>query len=103
MMKPVRPKYPSVAEMSDDEHIDVVREIFSTITRQYDFLNHLLSLGRDLAWRRFTARRMRFFQTYRLLDVATGSADLAIDAAQRHSGDGCRLRAGNDGVGPREN
>jgi demethylmenaquinone methyltransferase/2-methoxy-6-polyprenyl-1,4-benzoquinol methylase len=84
MTKSTGRNYPSVAEMTDDEHIGVVREIFSSITQKYDFLNHLLSLRRDIAWRRLTARRMRFFQTYRFLDVATGSADLAIDAAQRH-------------------
>jgi demethylmenaquinone methyltransferase/2-methoxy-6-polyprenyl-1,4-benzoquinol methylase len=84
MIKPTGRKYPSVAEMNGDEHIGVVREIFSSITQKYDFLNHLLSLRRDIAWRRFTARRMRFFRTYRFLDVATGTADLAIDAAQRH-------------------
>jgi demethylmenaquinone methyltransferase/2-methoxy-6-polyprenyl-1,4-benzoquinol methylase len=84
MIKPAGPKYPSVAEMADDEHIGVVREIFSSITQKYDFLNHLLSLRRDIAWRRFTARKMRFSRTYRFLDVATGTGDLAIDAAQRH-------------------
>lgn len=84
MIKPAGRDYPSVAEMTDDEHIGVVREIFSSITQKYDFLNHLLSLRRDIAWRRFTARKMRFSRTYRFLDVATGTGDLAIDAAQRH-------------------
>ena len=51
---------------------------------RYDFLNHLLSLRRDVAWRRFAVRKMQFFDTFRLLDVATGTADLAIDAARRH-------------------
>jgi len=59
----------------------MVREIFSTITGRYDFLNRLLSLRRDVAWRRFTGRKMTFFKTGRLLDVATGTADLAIEAA----------------------
>jgi demethylmenaquinone methyltransferase/2-methoxy-6-polyprenyl-1,4-benzoquinol methylase len=47
-------------------------------------LNHLLSLRRDIAWRRFAVRRMRFFKTFRFLDVATGTADLAVEAARRH-------------------
>jgi len=33
-----------------------------------DFLNRLLSLRRDVAWRRFTVQRMRFFDTFRFLD-----------------------------------
>jgi demethylmenaquinone methyltransferase/2-methoxy-6-polyprenyl-1,4-benzoquinol methylase len=62
----------------------VVREIFTTIPGRYDFLNRVLSLRRDVAWRRFAVRKMRFFDTFRLLDVATGTADLAIEAALRH-------------------
>ncbi|OHE23640.1 MAG: hypothetical protein A2Z43_02340 [Syntrophobacterales bacterium RBG_19FT_COMBO_59_10] len=62
----------------------MVREIFATITGRYDFLNRVLSLRRDVAWRRFAVRKMRFFDTFRLLDIATGTADLAIEAARRH-------------------
>ncbi len=82
--KPAREKYPLVTEVTEAQHIDMVREIFSTITGKYDFLNHFLSLRRDIAWRLFSVRKMRFFSTYRLLDVATGTADLAIDAAHVH-------------------
>jgi demethylmenaquinone methyltransferase/2-methoxy-6-polyprenyl-1,4-benzoquinol methylase len=59
----------------------MVMEIFSSVTGRYDFLNRLLSLRRDVAWRRFTCRQLRFFETGRFLDVATGTADLAIEAA----------------------
>jgi demethylmenaquinone methyltransferase/2-methoxy-6-polyprenyl-1,4-benzoquinol methylase len=84
MEKRARRKYSLVREVTDDEHVGMVREIFSTITGRYDFLNRLLSLCRDIAWRRFAVRKMRFFRTYRLLDVGTGTADLAIDATYRH-------------------
>lgn len=85
MEKPVKNKYPSVRAVSEKERIGMVKEMFSTITRKYDFLNHLLSLRRDIAWRRFTVKKMRFFKTGRFLDVACGTADLSIDAAQKHS------------------
>ena len=84
MEKPVNNKYPSVRAVSEKERIGMVKEMFSTITRKYDFLNHLLSLRRDIAWRRFTVKKMRFFKTGRFLDVACGTADLSIDAAQKH-------------------
>ncbi len=77
-------KYSPVREMSDAERVRAVKEIFSTVTRKYDFLNHLLSLRRDIAWRRFAVRKMRFFSTRRFLDVATGTADLVIEAAERY-------------------
>ncbi len=76
--------YPQVTGIGRDEHVGMVREIFATIPGRYDFLNHLLSLRRDIAWRRFAVRRMRFFNTFRFLDVATGTADLAIEAARQH-------------------
>lgn len=71
-------------DRADEERIAKVRGIFSSIPRSYDFLNHFLSLRRDIAWRRFTVRRMRFFRTNRLLDVATGTGDLAIEAARTY-------------------
>jgi len=58
----------------------MVKEIFSTVTSRYDFLNHFLSLRRDVAWRRFAVKKMSFTSTHRFLDVATGTADLAISA-----------------------
>lgn len=77
----MREKYPSIDQTNDADRIRMVKEIFSTITGKYDFLNHFLSLRRDVAWRRFTVEQMRFFNTYRFLDVATGTSDLAIEGA----------------------
>src|SRR4030043_2418341 len=77
-------RYPPVTGIGRAEHVGMVREIFATITGRYDFLNRVLSLRRDVAWRRFAVRKMRFFDTFRLLDIATGTADLAIEAARRH-------------------
>jgi len=74
-------KYPSLKDVQPAEHLGIVKEIFSSITKEYDFLNHFLSLGRDIAWRKETVRRMHFFKTRRFLDIATGTADLAIDAS----------------------
>jgi demethylmenaquinone methyltransferase/2-methoxy-6-polyprenyl-1,4-benzoquinol methylase len=79
-----RKHYPPVNGIGRGEYVGMVREIFTTIPGRYDFLNRVLSLRRDVAWRRFAVRKMRFFDTFHLLDVATGTADLAIEAAQRH-------------------
>jgi demethylmenaquinone methyltransferase/2-methoxy-6-polyprenyl-1,4-benzoquinol methylase len=64
----------------------VVRDIFSTFHRTYDLANRVLSLRRDLAWRRSALRKMSFGTTDRFLDVATGTADLAIMAARAFPG-----------------
>lgn len=63
----------------------IVKRIFSNVTQRYDFLNHFLSLRRDIAWRRFLVKRLHFFSTFRLLDLATGTGDVAIGAALAHS------------------
>lgn len=83
-MKNTDEKYPSVSAMSPEDHRQVVRDIFSSVTSRYDFLNHFLSLRRDVAWRNSMIRKMRFFHTKRLLDVATGTADVAIGTAHRY-------------------
>jgi demethylmenaquinone methyltransferase/2-methoxy-6-polyprenyl-1,4-benzoquinol methylase len=77
-------KYPSINDLSDEERIRLVRRIFSSVTDRYDFLNRLLSARRDVAWRRFMIRKLHFFSTYRLLDLATGTGDVAIGAAREH-------------------
>ncbi|HPX81823.1 MAG TPA: ubiquinone/menaquinone biosynthesis methyltransferase [Syntrophales bacterium] len=76
--------YPPVSEITRKRHAEVVQEIFETIPEGYDLLNRVLSLRRDVAWRRFAVEKMRFFQTRRLLDLATGTADLALAAVRRH-------------------
>ncbi|MDI6726421.1 MAG: ubiquinone/menaquinone biosynthesis methyltransferase [Smithellaceae bacterium] len=66
------------------EHVRLVKDIFSSIPKRYDLLNHLFSLGQDIRWRNFTVGQMAFNKTNRFLDVATGTADLAIAAAMRY-------------------
>ncbi len=60
--------------------------MFASIAGRYDFLNRLLSLRRDVAWRRASARALSFGTTNRFLDVATGTADLALDVLRSHPG-----------------
>ncbi|MBC8472173.1 MAG: class I SAM-dependent methyltransferase [Planctomycetes bacterium] len=84
MAKHINEKYVSVAAITKAEHVRVVKDIFKTITRRYDFLNHFFSLGRDIHWRRFTTGKMHFLKTFRFLDVATGTGDLAIETALRY-------------------
>ena len=55
-----------------------VREMFDGIAPRYDLLNHLLSLGIDRGWRRRVVRRVRENDPAEILDMATGTADLAI-------------------------
>ncbi|MDX5324883.1 MAG: bifunctional demethylmenaquinone methyltransferase/2-methoxy-6-polyprenyl-1,4-benzoquinol methylase UbiE [Bacteroidota bacterium] len=55
-----------------------VAQMFDNISANYDFLNHFLSLGIDKGWRKKVVKRVRALQPQMVLDVATGTADLAI-------------------------
>ena len=59
-----------------------VRAMFDGIARRYDLLNHLLSLGVDRGWRRRVVRAVRAERPRSVLDMATGTADLAIMLAK---------------------
>jgi demethylmenaquinone methyltransferase/2-methoxy-6-polyprenyl-1,4-benzoquinol methylase len=52
--------------------------MFSLIAKRYDLANHLLSGGIDFAWRARAARLVAGWQPERILDLATGSGDLAL-------------------------
>src|SRR5262245_42294377 len=54
-----------------------VRGLFGAIAARYDLANHLLSMGFDFWWRRCAAGVVRQWQPARVLDLATGSGDLA--------------------------
>jgi demethylmenaquinone methyltransferase/2-methoxy-6-polyprenyl-1,4-benzoquinol methylase len=71
-------------EPSPAAHAQKVRDHFTQIARRYDLANHLLSFGLDFFWRRRVATIVKKWNPDRLLDVATGSGDLAL-AIQRES------------------
>ena len=77
-------EYPSVQEMNDEQRIGIVKDIFASVTDKYDFLNRFLSGRRDVAWRKRAVSEMKFFNTNRFLDVATGTGDLALDCANTY-------------------
>ncbi len=63
-----------------------VRRMFGEIAGRYDFLNHLLSLGIDHYWRWRTVRRVPPRGESPLLDLCTGTGDLALAYAKRCRG-----------------
>jgi len=66
--------------------------MFGQIAGRYDFLNHLLSLGIDHYWRWRTVRRVRPEGLLPILDVCTGTGDLAL-AFDRAAGGGVNIVA----------
>ena len=59
-----------------------VQQMFDNIAPTYDKLNHILSLSIDKMWRRRVVRKVRRMKPEKIMDLATGTGDLAIKLAQ---------------------
>ena len=67
----------------------VVRKMFSAIAPRYDFLNHFLSAGRDIAWRKATAKALRRIlerPDSKVADLCCGTGDLAFELERYSAG-----------------
>ena len=71
-----------------------IRNMFGSIVRVYDFLNALLSLNFDKSWRKFAAKVSGVKTDTKVLDVCTGTGDLAISYSKLLNGNG--LVVGSD-------
>ncbi|MFA8299377.1 MAG: bifunctional demethylmenaquinone methyltransferase/2-methoxy-6-polyprenyl-1,4-benzoquinol methylase UbiE [Hyphomicrobiales bacterium] len=67
---------------SDKGKKEQVKEMFDNIAFKYDFLNHFLSLGIDKSWRKKVCKIIQSTEGNKLLDIATGTGDLAIEIAK---------------------
>ena len=56
-----------------------VQDAFARIADRYVLTNHVLSFGMDIWWRKVVTRRIRGWKPARLLDVASGTGDLALE------------------------
>ena len=65
-----------------------IQNLFSAVARHYDFLNSLLSLRRDKRWRRETVKASRVKPTSKVLDVCTGTGELALAYSDKISAKG---------------
>jgi demethylmenaquinone methyltransferase/2-methoxy-6-polyprenyl-1,4-benzoquinol methylase len=59
-----------------------IQQMFGTIAPRYDFLNRLLSFGIDRRWRKKAVRLLKYREGSRILDVATGTGDVALEIAK---------------------
>jgi demethylmenaquinone methyltransferase/2-methoxy-6-polyprenyl-1,4-benzoquinol methylase len=59
-----------------------IQQMFGAIAPRYDFLNRLLSFGIDRRWRTTAVRLLKYRDDSRILDVATGTGDVALEIAR---------------------
>lgn len=60
-----------------------ISQMFSDISTRYDFMNHLLSFGLDIIWRKKLVNLAEIKYGYSILDIATGTGDVAIEFAKQ--------------------
>lgn len=61
-----------------------IQAMFNAVAPRYDFLNRLLSAGYDRYWRKVAVNQFGSVSNKTYLDVATGTADIALEMAKRH-------------------
>ena len=69
-----------MAHLSGKQRADYVRGMFDRIAGRYDLLNRLISGGQDMKWRRFAVEAAQLPPAGVLLDIATGTGDIAFEA-----------------------
>ena len=62
-----------------DKQPNNVRHMFSRISKRYDLLNRLISLGFDLVWRRYLIKKARIPNNGKVLDAGAGTGDIAFE------------------------
>ena len=64
---------------SAEPKVDQIRRMFNRIAPKYDQLNKIISLGLDRSWRRTALHMLAPYAPKKVLDVATGTGDLALE------------------------
>jgi demethylmenaquinone methyltransferase/2-methoxy-6-polyprenyl-1,4-benzoquinol methylase len=67
--------------MANNRHM--MQAMFGRIAARYDLMNRLMTFGQDRRWRRFVVQQARLQPGDRLLDIATGTGDIALEARSR--------------------
>ena len=75
-----------MAYLQGQERADYVQDMFARIAGRYDRMNRLMTFGQDSRWRRYVIDQARLPANGRLLDIATGTGDIADEGLQQVPG-----------------
>ena len=73
-----------MSELQGRERAEYVRGMFDRIAGRYDLMNRVITGGQDRMWRRFVVEVADLPAHGRLLDIATGTGDIALEALRQH-------------------
>lgn len=75
-----------MAHLEGQERADYVQDMFARIATRYDRMNRLMTMGQDMKWRRYVIAQAQLPQNGRLLDIATGTGDIALEGLRQTPG-----------------
>lgn len=75
-----------MSQLQGQERADYVQAMFARIAGRYDLMNRVMTFGQDLRWRRHVIRQAQLPPGGRLLDIATGTGDIAYEGLRQHPG-----------------
>ncbi len=74
------------AQLQGKDKATYIQDMFGRIARHYNLMNRLMTFGQDQSWRRFVVKRAKLPPSGKLLDLATGTGDIAFEATKRVQG-----------------
>ena len=60
-----------------------VQRIYTEVAHSYDLVNHIMTLGFDIVWRKIAARKARELSPLRVLDICCGTGDMAVEFSRK--------------------
>ena len=75
-----------MAHLQGQERADYVQDMFARVAGRYDLMNRLMTFGQDLRWRRYVILKANLPAGGRLLDIATGTGDIADEGRRQVPG-----------------
>jgi demethylmenaquinone methyltransferase/2-methoxy-6-polyprenyl-1,4-benzoquinol methylase len=75
-----------MAHLQGQDRADYVQDMFARIAGRYDTMNRLMTFGQDVRWRQYVIRRANLPAGGRLLDIATGTGDIAGEGQRQVPG-----------------
>ena len=84
--------------VTPDEKTRRVRGVFDSVAQRYDLMNDLMSGGMHRLWKRFAVERAGVRKGWRVLDLASGTGDLARQFAERAGATGCVIHTDINGA-----
>lgn len=70
----------SAARLQGQEKYEYVQDMFGRIANRYDLMNKIMTGGQDRVWRRYVVEKARLSSGDRMLDIASGTGDIAMEA-----------------------